>query len=208
MRILQSVASVIAIVLLITGCKDKPSNPRSAVANHLPDSVNPEINTGDDPVDTEQVGMNAGEQETNGERELNADVDGSAGQLYGLAFEAMMPMDEALNEGMAYIAIDFSVLSHLTEEDKQYIEQYMGKFAVEVKDATFEQLEESENFRENGMILNGILLKIDKVDISENGADIEGMKYRSGNGAIGINIKLTLENGVWNVTEAATTWIS
>lgn len=214
MRILQSSACVIAIVLLITGCADnnefsgKPNDPKSAVANQPPDPVNPGTDSGEDPVDTERVGINDEEQKPDGEQELYANVDGSAGQLYGLAFEAMMPMDEALNENMKYIAIDFSVLSHLTEEDKQYIEQYMGKFAVEVKDATFEQLEESENLRDNNMILDGVLLKVDKVDISENGAVIEGIKYRSGNGAIGVNIKLTLEDGAWKVAETATTWIS
>ncbi|MNJ52649.1 hypothetical protein D3C77_479950 [compost metagenome] len=135
-------------------------------------------------------------------------MDGSAGQLYGLAFEAMMPIDEALNENMKYIAIDFSELSHLTEQDKQYIEDYMGKFLVEVKNATFEQFEESEDFRDNGMVLDGVLLKVDKVEISEHGAVIEGSKYRSGNGAIGVSIQLTLENGAWKVSEANTTWVS
>ncbi|MNJ62176.1 hypothetical protein D3C77_580060 [compost metagenome] len=155
--------------------------------------------------------MEARESEDDRGAAVNPEVDGSAGQLYGLTFEAMMPIDEALNEDMKYIAIDFSVLSHLTEEDKQYIEEYMGsRFTAPVKDATFEQLRESEgdHFTDNGMVLSGVLLKIDKVEISENGAVIEGMKYRSGNGAAGIVIQLKLKDGAWKVIEAANTWVS
>ncbi|WHX49682.1 peptide ABC transporter substrate-binding protein [Paenibacillus woosongensis] len=123
----------------------------------------------------------------------------------------MMPIDEALNADMKYIAIDFSVLTHLAAEDKQYIEEYIGsRFAAPVRDATFEQLKESEgdDFTDNGMVLSGVLLQIDKVEISEHGAVIEGMKYRSGNGAVGIAIQLELKDGAWKVIEAANNWIS
>lgn len=229
MHILKSGACVLVIAtsLLITGCTDKENSGKpihlqsSAIDQPLEPAngsaisdtstgTNTNVDAEINPPESEMTGMKGLEQELNSKHRSDADINGSAGQLYGLAFEAMMPIDEALNEDMQYIAIDFSVLSQLTDEDKRYIEEYMGRFAAPVKDATFEQLKESEDddFNDNGMVLRGVLLQIDKVEISENGAIIEGMKYRSGNGAIGIHIELTLEDGAWKVKEAVSTWIS
>ncbi|GAA0134810.1 hypothetical protein YSY43_16500 [Paenibacillus sp. YSY-4.3] len=220
MRFVQSVACTIGIFLLIAGCRNtkelssEPSVPQPAAVEQPPEPVNAGANSGNDSAatgDREAEAGEPGEPENDRDTAANPEVDGSAGQLYGLAFEAMMPIDEALNEDMKYIAIDFSVLSHLAEEDKQYIREYISsRFAAPVKDATFEQLKESEgdDFTDNGMVLSGVLLQIDKVEISENGAVIEGMKYRSGNGAVGVVIQLELKDGAWKVIEAASNWIS
>ncbi|AZK45025.1 hypothetical protein [Paenibacillus lentus] len=227
MRILKSGAYVIVLasVLLIAGCTDKektsgkPIHLESSATNQLLEpangsaisdastSTNTNINAETNLPEADKTGMNGSEQEVNSKHRSHTNINGSAGQLYGLAFEAMMSIDEALNEDMTYIAIDFSVLSQLTDEDKRYIEERMGQFAVPVKDATLEQLKESEGneIKDNDMVLGGVLLQIDKVDISENGAIIAGTKYRSGNGAIGIQIELTLEDGSWMVKKAAST---
>lgn len=216
MHIVKSGACAIAVFLLITGCTDnkelsgKPVDPNSAVTNQLPEPADTATVAETSSLEAEQIGMGFLEQEKIDEKRWSENANGSAGQLYGLVFEAMMTIDEALNEDMKYIAIDFSVLSQLTDEDKRYIEEYMGSFAVPLKDATFDQLKESEGeaYHNNGMVLSGVLLQIDKVEISVNGAVIEGMKYRAGNGAIGAHIELTLEEGAWKVEEASTTWIS
>lgn len=215
-RILRSFTCFIVLFLLITGCKDtgelsgKPGTQSPPAVDPLQKPADSRAGAGNSPAETRLDDTEAVEPESGRELASPAEIDGSAGQLYGLAFEAMMPIDKGLNEGMEYIAIDFSVLSHLTEDDKQFIEQYMGKFSVPVKEATLEQLMESpeDSFNENGMALRGILLQIEKVEISEDSAVIEGMKYKSGKGAVGISIKLNLENGAWKVVETADTWIS
>ncbi|WP_019635387.1 hypothetical protein [Paenibacillus fonticola] len=225
MRAMRFVKIVICIIafLLIAGCKNtkvlhnEPGVSQPAIVDQLPEPVSTSADGENDSGETRLIEGDAGaavearESEDDRGTAVNPEVDGSAGQLYGLAFEAMMPIDEALNQDMEYIAIDFSVLSHLTEEDKQYIEEYISsRFTAPVKDATFEQLRESEgdHFTDNGMVLSGVLLQIDKVEISENGAVIEGMKYRSGNGAAGIVIQLELKDGAWKVIEAANTGVS
>ncbi|WP_055106710.1 hypothetical protein [Paenibacillus ihumii] len=215
-RILRSFTCFIVLFLLLTGCKNtevlsgKPGTQPPAAVDPLQEPADSSAGAGNSSAGTGLDDTEAVEPESGQELASPAEIDGSAGQLYGLAFEAMMPIDKGLNAGMEYIAIDFSVLSHLTEEDKQFIEQYMGKFSVPVKEATLEQLMESEedSFHENGMALKGVLLQIEKVEINEDSAIIEGMKYKSGKGAIGINIKLSLENGAWKVVETADTWIS
>ncbi|MGG4552401.1 hypothetical protein [Paenibacillus humicus] len=212
---------VIAIFLLIAGCKNtkelnsEPGVPQPAAFEQRPEPVSAGTDgENDSAAAAEYLEAKAGEPgvpENDQDTTSNPEADGSAGQLYGLVFEAMMPIDEALNEDLKYIAIDFSVLTHLTEEDKQYIEEYISsRFAAPVRDATFEQLKESEggDFNVNGMVLSGVLLQIEKVEISEHGAVIEGMKYRSGNGAVGIAIQLELKDGAWKVIEATNTWIS
>ncbi|MUG46354.1 hypothetical protein [Paenibacillus woosongensis] len=220
MRFVLLVACVIAIFLLIAGCKNtkelnsEPGVPQPAAFEQRPEPVSAGADAGNEADAAGYLEAEAGEPgETENDQDTtsNPEADGSAGQLYGLVFEAMMPIDEALNEDLKYIAIDFSVLTQLTEEDKQYIEEYISsRFAAPVRDATFEQLKESEgdDFTVNGMVLSGVLLQIDKVEISEHGAVIEGMKYRSGNGAVGIAIQLELKDGAWKVIEATNTWIS
>ncbi|WP_410771077.1 hypothetical protein [Fontibacillus sp. BL9] len=132
---------------------------------------------------------------------------GTAGQLYSLAFHAMFEMDEGLNSDMKYISIDFSELTQLTEQDKAYIMASFDSYGVEVRDAAFDELKQEEGFKDK-LVLEGILLQVKKVDVSEAAAVIEGSKYRAGNGAIGTKITLKLEDGSWSVSDAGTTWIS
>lgn len=134
--------------------------------------------------------------------------EGTAGQLYSLAFQAMFSLDEGLNGNMEYIALDLSELTQLTDQDKTYILDSFADYEVTVRDATFEELtQEEENF-EDSMSLSGVLLQVKKVDVGEDSAVIEGSKYRSGTGAVGTKITLKLEDGTWNVTDSSMTWIS
>lgn len=132
---------------------------------------------------------------------------GTAGQLYSLAFQAMMEMDEGLNSEMKYIAIDFSELTQLTEEDQAYILASFETYGVETRSASIDELKQEEGFKDK-LVLDGVLLLVEQVEISEDAAIIEGSKYSSGNGAIGTKITLKLEDGSWSVSDAGITWIS
>lgn len=140
---------------------------------------------------------------------LDKEMNGTAGQLYGYTFEAMMQLDEGLNGDMQYIAVDLSPLTQLTETDKLYILNYLEQqFEISVQDTTIEQLKEKEDFKKNKLVLKGVLLRIDKVELGEDTAIITGSKYRSGSGGVGTKIDLILEKGSWKVGSAVMTWIS
>ncbi|MEF2966328.1 peptide ABC transporter substrate-binding protein [Paenibacillus sp. M1] len=136
------------------------------------------------------------------------DMDGSAGQLYSLVFQTLFNMDEALNDGMKYIAIDLSPLTQLTDEDKAYILDSLGSHGVEVRDTTFDRLKEEEEHFKEILVLEGVMLRIEKADIGRDSAVIEGSKYRSGTGAVGAKITLKLKDKAWSVTDSGMTWIS
>ncbi|MCK8487380.1 hypothetical protein M0651_09365 [Paenibacillus sp. MBLB2552] len=154
---------------------------------------------------------NTEEETANGNDELETPAgnrNGSAGQLYALTFEDMMKMDEALNHEMNYIAVDLSEMTQLTEDDKTYIIEYLQGFGAEIRDRTLDQLVEEENPDQSSPSLKGVLLRVDKVEINEDSAQIEGSKYRSGTGAIGVKITLKLQKGAWKLSDSEMTWIS
>lgn len=130
------------------------------------------------------------------------------GELYSLALDAYMPIDEGLNGGMKYIAIDMSNLNDIDETDKKQILKYFGKYNVEVMEATYDQLKEKGLYDPITMVLNGVLLRVEKTEISNNQIVVEGSKYRAGDGAIGTKVIIEYKNGKWQVSKADSTWIS
>ncbi|WP_339323436.1 peptide ABC transporter substrate-binding protein [Paenibacillus sp. FSL W8-0194] len=130
------------------------------------------------------------------------------GELYSLALDAYMPIDEGLNGGMKYIAIDMSNLNDIDETDKKQILKYFGKYNVEVMEATYDQLKEKGLYDPITMVLNGVLLRVEKTEISNNKIVVEGSKYRAGDGAIGTKVIIEYKNGKWQVSKADSTWIS
>ncbi|QWU13295.1 hypothetical protein SAMN04487895_11838 [Paenibacillus sophorae] len=130
------------------------------------------------------------------------------GELYSLALDAYMPIDEGLNGGMKFIAIDMSNFKDIDETDKEQILKFFAKYNVEVMEASYEQLKDKGLYDPQTMALNGVLLRVEKTEISENQMVIEGSKYRSGLGAIGTKVIVEYKNGKWQVTKADTTWIS
>lgn len=138
------------------------------------------------------------------------DRSGSAGELYGLAFEAMMKEDSTLNEGIDYIVIDFSDLSHLTGQDQSYILDYLyDQFALEVtalNDREVTNINSVQTLTEEQSA--SILLQVQKVEINESTVRIDGTKSRPGTGAVGITTELQLQNGSWHITESLSTWIN
>lgn len=121
-----------------------------------------------------------------------------------------MKEDEGLNSDMEYIAIDMSNYEEVDESDKKEILNYFKeKYKVEVMDATFEQLEEKGLYNSDMMSLDGVLLKIEKVDFKFNNKILfEGSKYRSGLGAIGVEVKVHYQDNKWKAKEVKMTWIS
>ncbi|TFE25200.1 peptide ABC transporter substrate-binding protein [Cohnella luojiensis] len=130
------------------------------------------------------------------------------GKLYSLALDAYMPIDEGLNGGMKYIAIDMSNFKDLDDKDKGQILKHFNKYNVEVMEATYEQLKAKGLYDPKTMVLNGILLRVEKTEILNNKFVVEGSKYRAALGAIGTKVVVELKNDKWQVTKAATTWES
>ncbi|WP_419962316.1 peptide ABC transporter substrate-binding protein [Psychrobacillus sp. BM2] len=132
------------------------------------------------------------------------------GEIYSVALDSIMEQDEALNSDMEYIAIDMSNFENADESDKEEILSFFEeKYKVEVMDATLEQLKEKGLYNSDTMGLDGVLLKIVKVDFkSNNEIFFEGSKYRSGLGAVGVEGKVHYKDNNWESKEVKMTWIS
>ncbi|OMF37848.1 hypothetical protein BK133_04780 [Paenibacillus sp. FSL H8-0548] len=130
------------------------------------------------------------------------------GELYSLALDAYMPIDDGLNSGMKYIAIDMSNFQDMNESDKEQILNHFKKYNVEVMEATYEQLMDKGLYNPQTLVLNGILLRVGKTVISETRMVVDGSKYRSGDGAIGVQVTVEINKGKWQVLKADSTWIS
>ena len=132
------------------------------------------------------------------------------GEIYSVALDSILKQDEGLNSDMEYIAIDMSNSEELDESDKKEILNYFKeKYKVEVIDATLEELKEKGLYNPDMMRLDGVLLKIKKVDFKFNNKILfEGSKYRSGLGAIGVEVKVHYKDNKWKSKEVKMTWIS
>jgi hypothetical protein len=132
------------------------------------------------------------------------------GEIYIVALDSIMEQDEALSSEMKYIAIDMSNFDDADDSDKEEILSYFkGKYKVEILEATLEQLKEKGLYNSDLMSLDGVLLRIDKVDFkSNNEIFFEGSKFRSGLGAVGVEVKVHYKDNQWESKEVKMTWIS
>ena len=132
------------------------------------------------------------------------------GEIYSVALNSIMEQDEALSSDMEYIAIDMSNFEDADESDKEEILSYFKeKYKVEVMDTTLEQLKEKGLYNSDTMGLDGVLLRIEKVDFkSNNRIFFEGSKYCSGLGAVGVEVKVHYKDNKWESKEVKMTWIS
>lgn len=213
LRLCLACLAAVSISIMAAACtlsgKEDPSTTPPAVEQPAPEQDPSPCETGKPEVETGNVPDP--EEAANGNEEpgiADGDMDGSAGQLYAMTFEAMLKLDEALNREMNYIAVDLSEMTQLTEDDKAYIIEYLQSFDTEIRDRTLEQLIEEEQPESDNAALKGVLLRVDKVEINEDSARIEGSKYRSGTGAVGAIITLKLEQGAWKLSDSEMTWIS
>ena len=131
-------------------------------------------------------------------------------EIYTVALDSILLEDQALNDNMAFIAIDMSNFDDLDASDKEEILNYFEEtYKVEVMDSTFEQLQEMGLYNPDTTSLDGVLLSIDKVHHKLNNTVIlEGSKHRSGLGAIGLDVKVQYKDSIWQTTEITLQWIS
>lgn len=131
------------------------------------------------------------------------------GEIYRVALGSIMEKDEALSNNIEYIAIDMSNFEELNEQDKKEILAYFEeKFSIEVMDATYEELQEKGLYNTDTKVLDGVLLRIEKVDFVSNEFVFDGSKYRAGDGAVGVKGIVHFKNGKWQIKESKETWKS
>ncbi|GED72962.1 hypothetical protein BRE01_66640 [Brevibacillus reuszeri] len=135
-------------------------------------------------------------------------VSSNMGEMYSLALDSYMPLDTALNHEIQFIAIDFSTLQDIEQDDKEYITNYFKKYNVNVIDSTLDNLRKKGMYDPETLVLKGLLLKITKADFSNQQVILEGTKYRAGDGAIGVKTILENKDGKWRVIESKLIWIS
>ena len=131
-------------------------------------------------------------------------------EIYSAAFESIMENDKASNSNAKFISIDMDGLSDLTEQNKQDILKYFQeKYKIETMNASIEKLKEKGMFHSDTLSLDGVLLRIEKVDFVNNREVLfEGSKYRSGLGAFGCKGIIHFDNDGWEIKDFKTTWES
>lgn len=130
-------------------------------------------------------------------------------EIYILALDSMMPIDEGLNGEMKYISIDGTKLEYITENEKAEILTYFNKkYNIKTMDASFEKLKEMGMVKDINSI-EGILLTLSKVEVvDKKNVTINGYKFKSGIGSVGVMSKITNKDGKWKVESSRSTWIS
>lgn len=130
-------------------------------------------------------------------------------EIYTVALNSIMEEDQGLNRDMAFIAIDMSN-NDIDESSKENILNYFEEtYKVEVMDATFEQLKEMGLYNPDTTALDGVLLEITKVEFQSNNTILlEVSKFRSGLGAIGVEVKVHYKENKWQTVEVNLQWIS
>lgn len=142
-------------------------------------------------------------------KQENFNIKGNLVDVYSVALDSFMPLDEGLNGDMKYISIAGNTLKYLQPYERKEVMKNLEKYKVKVLDASFEELKKMDLFNEKQLYLEGILLSVKDVTIvSDEEIIVEGSKYRSGDGAIGVKCTLKYKNGNWKVDKADITWIS
>ncbi len=135
-----------------------------------------------------------------------ADYDWS--DIYISVFDVLMEEDDALNDDMAYIAINGDALANASSEDIDKILEHFEKYDVDVINESMESL------TEKGMVIDdfyieGVYLEVTDVQIeSSTKVIIEASKYKSGLGAIGMSFTLEKEKDHWTITDNNQGWAS
>lgn len=132
------------------------------------------------------------------------------GEIYTLALDSIMEKDKALNSDMKFIAIDMNNFDGVNAEQQEAILNYFKEnYKVEVMNATMDELEEEGFYNPDTMALEGVLLRIEKVDFKfNNNVLFKGSKFKSGKGGIGVESTVHFKNGEWRIKESKESWIS
>lgn len=131
-----------------------------------------------------------------------------AANWFCLALDAIMPLDDALNFNMDYIAIDMGDVPGLDEAGKKQVLQFFEKYKVKTIEASLEQLREKGVYNRENRSLDGLLLRINKITLSDDKVVLDCSKYRGDGGAIGVKVMVEWINSQWEVTNSVLTWIS
>lgn len=120
---------------------------------------------------------------------------------YMLAIDTLYKKDDALNEGIKYIAIDYSKVKYLSTEEREQLKEKVGKYNCIVLESTFEELEKS-GLINNKKFDEGILFRIDDAASINNQLILSIEKWRSSLGSNGYK-RMVLEevNGMWEIIE-------
>lgn len=131
-------------------------------------------------------------------------------EIYSVALDSIIKEDPGLNNGMEYIAIDFTNINDLAEKEKEEILSIIQQaYEVDVMIATLEELKEKGLTNSDTGELHGVLLKLDKVEFKlNNEIFFEASKYRSGLGAIGVEGTIHFKEGKWEIKELKHIWMS
>lgn len=142
-------------------------------------------------------------------KQQNINIKGSLVDVYSVALDSFMPLDEGINGDMKFIAIEGNTLKYLQTDKRNNVLKNFEKYKVKVMDASLEELKKMGLFNEKQLYLEGILLSVEDITIlSDKEIVVEGSKYRSGDGAIGVKCTLKYQNGNWEVDKAGITWKS
>jgi hypothetical protein len=125
-----------------------------------------------------------------------------------LALDAVMPLDDTLNSKMKYIAIDMGDMPGLDDAAKKQVLRHFEKYKVRTLEASLAQLKQKGLFNREWGMLDGPLLRIYKITITDHKVILHTSKYRSSSGAIGVAVTLEWLEGKWKVTGAALVWVS
>lgn len=129
-------------------------------------------------------------------------------RVYCVAFDELMNVDEGLNDEAEYIAINFSTLQNISDEDERYISDYMLKHNDEILDESFSSLEEKGMVKEFNYIEGLLIEVIDVSRQSDTSYEVEVSKFRSGIGAVGMRYTIEYIDEEWTIIQSTFMWIS
>ena len=197
------------LILSLTGCQaDNKESKIDVSTDQQAEAINPPLEDNNSENIAKQNSTEENPTEACTTEPVQEHESGFYDQIYSVALDAIMPVEDSLNQNMAYIAIDTDTLVDATDEDIANIINYLSKYNVEVIEASFDTLE-SKDMVKDGNALEGVLLKISSVKIiSEDKIEITGSKYRSGIAAVGVKCELINAAGEWIIGSSEIIWMS
>ncbi|MDR3210154.1 MAG: hypothetical protein LBT36_05980 [Oscillospiraceae bacterium] len=127
---------------------------------------------------------------------------------YYPVFERLFATDEALNDGIKYIAVDLTKIKAAGETGT------LPLLRAFCEDNGFTLLEDTyETLLEKGLIRDlyfeeGILIEFEDVSFARDKLITNARKWRSGLGALGAEFTVERQDASWTITASSGNWIS
>lgn len=129
-------------------------------------------------------------------------------ELYLTLFNQIYADDIGLNYDISVIAVDFSKIENLTENEKALLVSQLPKNGLEIRAATYEALKNEGLIDENGIFTGGVLISIDSKTTGENKVTFSLSKYRTPIGGTGYSHSTAVfQNREWTISYKGE-WIS